>query len=65
MAMMSMSMSMEFDCSESEQSLRRRARVLAYRLARGELVKVDAHDRVLEYLAEGYRVPPGMADGAM
>ncbi len=50
---------------ESDDSLARRARVLAYRLARGELVVVSPIDRVLERLGDGFRVPPGSAQGVI
>jgi hypothetical protein len=51
------------EASESVESLRRRGRVLAYRLARGELVVVDGEDPVAVYVLDGYRVAPGMAAG--
>lgn len=48
-----------------ETDLRRRARVIMYRIAHGEMVKVAADDPVVRYLADGYRVAPGMAEGAL
>jgi hypothetical protein len=65
--MLSMSMHISHRCEESDASLARRARVIAFRLSRGELVEIPAWDRVNEILFDvpHWHVPPGNAHGAI
>lgn len=63
--MMAMRMEQRTLASESEAQLRRRARVISYRLMRGELVKIAASDPVLAYVPAGIRVAPGAAGGGL
>lgn len=56
-----MRMTLAWRCAESERELRRRARVLAYRLMQGEMVRFDPYDRAWDYVHEGIRVPEGSA----
>ena len=62
---MVMGMGMRAIRSEPEASVRRRARVLAWRLAQGELIVADFSDPAWDYVREGYRVPPGSASGVL
>lgn len=67
--MMSMSMRACVAPRESEASLERRARVLVYRLRRGEMIAPEPTDPVFSYVVDlwrtGPRVPDGNAHGAI
>lgn len=52
-------------CEVPESELRRRARCAAYRLSRGEIVVIRGDEPWLCYLEDGYRVPPGCAQGVV
>jgi hypothetical protein len=60
-----MMMTMTLVRSESESDLRRRARVIAWRLAHGEMIIADLTDPVWEYVRDGYRVAHGAAAGSV
>lgn len=56
-----MRMELRLSTREPESELRRRARVIAYRLMRGELVLFSEDEEAWDYVADGIRVPPGSA----
>lgn len=58
---------LEQSTRESDEVLARRARVLSYRIATGEFVKIHGSDPVAEMLFQGasFRVRPGNAAGAI
>jgi len=65
-----MSLCLSVACGESTKSLERRARVLCFRLSRGEYVEIPAFDPVAEIYFElasgaGFRVAHGNAAGAV
>ena len=63
--MMSMRMQITIKTSKAEAHVRRRARVIAWRLANGELIRFNGDDPAWEYVSFGYRVPSGLASGAV
>lgn len=62
-----MTMEMRTSPRENDEDLRRRARVMAYRIERGELVSPPMWDRVWEAYLEHptFRVAAGAAEGAV
>jgi len=68
--MLALSLSHTLDCGESQRSLERRARVLLYRIRRGEFVTIHGSDPVADVYLEladgpGLRVEHGNAAGAV
>lgn len=55
---------MEQRLMEPLESVRRRARVLAWRLRRGELIVADLSDPAWDYVMHGIAVEPGAASGS-
>lgn len=49
---------------EPDENVRRRARVLAWRIMQGELVRADFNDPAWNYVAQGITVPHGAASGS-
>jgi hypothetical protein len=65
-----MSLSLRVASGESKKSLERRARILHYRISRGEFIPIQASDPVADVYLElatgkGFRVAHGNAAGAV